>query len=561
MGKMNICVLIGLLVSLTLFPFLFRLDFAKSSFGTLDVLPMTSPYALPYLMMICVLLSTHVILSKRFGFAHLLICTYLVYGFFILSQYPQPLQIDFFVHSAGSREISESGTLNVEHGYAKSWPSAFVLWSILSEVLSIDVLNLNWLLVLLTMIMTTVMLYLIGKRTVGHRWAGLPGALYLVSNAFYFQGMQRDRFSPLNLAYILYLSLFYVLLLSVEHKKSSIMLMIFTLMFAISSSHLFSSMLVFFIILGMWLLRKLNSSNYRIATSLLFVALIMWITWWMNNSSSTFERAIRMLFSTPLPQSKVGALSLPTFDATAQLGKILRDYYVKLVLAAVGFTSIIGLWQNRRNTKTKMYGGAILGGLLGSSIALMAPKTETDIQWSVILLLLIVPIAFGASLVFIRSEKRCRLVSLLVIVMIVPTFLAMLAYEPLYVSAVHSWETQSFLFLSRYNGVPVKIEGDKYTVRPYAIYYDLKNLTTVSELSFESINYTERLEENPTFFRGDIIIRSFKQELYSNDFIVTQDERRLFWNQVDANINRDLSYNKIYDNRYMVINRKRPEIP
>jgi hypothetical protein len=516
---------------------------------------MISPYAWILLALLCILLGVYTILSTKFKLTHLLITALLVYGLFFVSQYPATLQRDVWVHGGAAHQVAEEGTVYVENAYPRQWPGSFILWAVLNEVTCINVVVLCTVLAILTMVLTVVFLYLLGQKFVGNQWAGVPGLLYLVGNAYVFQYLDRDRFSPFNMGFLMLVIFMYVFTYAWKTKtKKTYFIILLISIFLCAISNVSVAMFAVFVLAGVMLIEKIKSFDSRFLSSTLLLTVITWLSWWIFNSATTFERILSTGFSilrgTHSVRLKiVGVVQFP--EQTLNAAEFLSTYYFRGMVILLIVVSVVSIVNNRGKRIFFFYSGMTFGALIFAILASLAPTFGTEVQWSRILALSLFPIAFVASSTLTKNKIE-KFVAVVMIFMIIPSFLTSHSFVSLYVEAIHPWELQGFQFLSNNLAQPILLEGDK-SLRVFKWYFDLNNFADFKEINWYQINFTNRLQTNPSFFTGNTIIRSFRQSLETRTFFESWEEVRNYWNNVDHNLNSNPYFRKIYDSTYMQI--------
>jgi len=539
-----------LLILLAVYPIFFRLDFSKSSYELFDIIYMIPTYSWFYLVAVCLFLSLYVLMREKIGFIHVLATIFLIWGLYVISQFPSIVNGDIFVHEGFTKRLIFHGSTQAVEWYPKWWPGAFLLEAIVTNVTGLDVIDQNILLTYTNLVTLATALYLLAKFILGEKWAGLSTILYFVTNAHDFHWMGREHFVPQSLAFTCYLFALY-LLLKMQRAQMSKKLYIVLILTTISSiiiSHGFTSYMLLFTLAGIMVIQKMRNRPLGVNLNLFLGGLVLWLGWWIFNSFSTFERAVNYLRYSlgSLVGSQVVKLAAPLVEMPMPLlGQILRDYYFKPMLLIVGFVSLIALFKERNSRKVSSYSGILIGTIAASFIALLTSTEAIEIQLSEMLVFLSFPSSYLASRLFFRYSRHVKVLACIIICLLPLTVGTMFTPACEYLQCTHSWEVYAVKFLVNRFPKNLTKATDIYTSHLYA-FFDLNYTPGGILLTDYKLNYTYILEENPTFFEGDVIVRSFRQEIVYNHYLKSLEERRTFWNKVDSN----LVYvkNKVCDN-------------
>jgi hypothetical protein len=404
--------------------------------------------------------------------------------------------------------------------------------------------------------LSSVLLWLLGKMILGQRWAGLAVMLYLTTNAYNFHWMGRDHFAPQSFGFIQYLIVLYLILrmTRIRGSKSQIRVLSILSISSIVVSHPFTSVCVLFTLIGIMAVEKVSRIRLGVSAKLLGFTCTLWFAWWLFNAGPTFKEAIDGLaHALRSPEAaKLVRYGVPISEEPLPiLGIILRNFYFKPLMLILGLISLVIAFQGRKVKSTSFYSGVLLGTTVISILVLMTP-VETEIaQMSEILLFVLLPICFIASRALVKSRLRIKVSSIIISLLIVPSFLHMFTYSSEYAASTHLWEIESCQFLIDHVQTSI-IGSDEYTHVVYR-FLDIDypaGIPGYGAIVLRYINYSSWLKDNPTFFEGDVILRSFKQELTYSDFAKTLEERHNIWLKVDLNLINNQNYNRIHDTRY-----------
>lgn len=542
-----------LLISLAFYPLFFRLDFSGSNYEIFDILLMVPVYSWVYLLFTCLLLFLSTRLQKRISFMHVIVASMLVYGLYSISQYPTIINGDVFAHGGSTlRVISNGGTQTLNY-YPRWWPGAFILWANLTGITGLDVVNTGIILTIVMMVTWCALFYLLAKEILGQQWAGLATILYLVTDAYVFRWMGRDHFSPQSLAFAQFL-LFLYLLMSLRHKEKphrrTLSALALVVVLCIVVTHGFTSLYMIFTIFGIMVFER-QKKNRLDGLKIFLFATISWLVWWQYNAGYTFQQAMLFLqhFLGSPGESK---LAMTTVSVVTEplpfIGMVLRNYYFKPLLVIVGLLSLIVVFRDRKVKIVSLFTGNLIGVILATILTFTSPMKTAAGQLSEVLMFVLLPVCYLASRIFVKRPRYPKIFSFIIILLIVPSFLNMFTYSSEYANSTHQWEVASHQFLVEHIPTEAIIATDWLTHLGYR-FFDIGYTPGKGAIyDIDRINYTQWLNEHPTFFEGTLILRSFKQELIYNVFMPTFEERHNFWSEVDLNLVHNQSYSKIYDN-------------
>ena len=547
-------VLATLLASLALYPVFFRLNVLESNYEFFDITCMVSPLAWVYLSIMCFLLSLHMLLEQKCDLVHVMVATLLVYGLYSISQYPTVINRDVWVHGRSVKQLIVYGATQLGGDYPKWWPGAFTLCAVSSITSGIDVVNASFILVGVLMILSSTLLYLLGRETVGHQWAGLVPILYYVSDAHVFRWMGRDHYSPHSLGFALCLLVLYSILRMIRTNSSrAVSATLVVVVGSIVVSHPFSSFSLALSLLGIFALGKTGRIKLGVSASLLWSALIMWFAWWMYNSPFTFEEVVRTFdfavygFLEPI---KLYGFASVTQEPLTWYGRILRDLYFKPLLLVVTSLSILVMFVEHRTKKVSFLTGVFLGSTLVSFVSLMTPTGTYFTQFSQVLMVFLLPTCCIASRLFVNQRVASSGTLIMIPLLLVPSFLTMFTYSCEYAEMTHTWEIAGFGFCSSHFSDTRSVGTDSLTEAAYR-FFDLAHTPGAGAAYLDQMNLTNRIESHPIFFDGNVIMRSLRQELTYDRIHTTFGKRCDLWNMVDVNLASDRSYNRICDNSYL----------
>lgn len=535
-----------LVLCLALYPFAFRIDFSKSNYQPLDIILMVPAWSWILLSISCILFGSYVLLTRKFGLLELLISILLFYGLFFLTQFPVPLQMDVLVHSGTAKQIALSGTIPGNNSNAGSWPGSYLVFAAFLDLTGMDTLLGNAVLAIASMLISSLALYLLGRRFAGPQWAGLPGLVYIVAGPFGFQFLDRDRFSPFNMAFALTLICLYTIVRFYSYTISRpYWILLILLTFAIVISHIEAGFFILCLLFGLEFIKRLRRLSDRPSSLLMFIFVFtLFLSWWFFESPNTFTiafSAVRSFFS---GGAKIGGLASSAGISTT-FAHLLTYYYFRAVAFLLIIFALGALVKLRKRKQANLLSALFLTMLIFSSISLSLPGLSSAVEWSRVLALGLIPPSLIACILLPMLKKHTRLVAFVIIMLILPSFLTSQAFASTYVEAVHPWEMQTFEFMSTKMSGHLYFEGDELA-RAFNSFYNLNGTFVTVDLSLININYTYRLQKYPHFFGGDVILRSFRQELRSSQVLGPLKSQEL-WRHVDASLNADPLFEKVFD--------------
>lgn len=541
-----------LLISLVLYPFFFKLDFSESTYELFDIIHMVPIYSWFYLLAICLFLSLNVLMEKKIGLIHVLVIIFLIWGLYIVSQFPSIMNGDIFVHEAFTKRLIFRGGTQALTWYPKWWPGSFLLKAILTEITGFNVIDENILLTYANLVTLAAILYLLAKFIIGKKWAGLATTFYFVVNAYTFHFIGREHFVAQSLSFTIYLFTLYLLqkMQRTPKTKSHYKMLIFITICSIIISHGFTSYMLLSTLAGIMVVQRIRRISLGVDLKLLLASLTLWSSWWIFNSFSTFEKAVNYLRYSlgALAGSQIvklsGALAV---EPLPLLGEILRNYYFKPMLLIVGFISLIMLLKERNSRKVSFHSGVLIGTVVASMVGLLTSTEAIEIQLCEMLMFVLLPSSYLASRFFVLHVRHIKVLSCIILCLVPLSLAAMFTYHCEYTACTHRWEILCVKFLENHVPKNSTMATDSYTSHLYA-FFDLNYTPGGILLSKASLNYTYIFEVNPTFYEGDVIVRSFRQEVVYNNYLERFEERRDFWIKVDTNLL--LVKNKLYDNEF-----------
>jgi len=446
-----------LIICLLIYPLFLRLDFTKSNFAYFDIIMMINNYAWIYLTITCLILSLIIVIQGKVTIFEVLIVSFLMVGLYVISQYPTIITGDVITHGFSTKEVILEHTTDTKiSDYPGWWPGSSIIYASLVEIAGLDLFDSNIILTIFSLVVSSLFLYLIAIKTLGRRWGGLGAILYFVAYAYSFRYAGRDHFSPQTVGFMGYLMLMYFWLFHIARKEGSgtngskkrvIITYIITVLIVIS--HGYSSFCAVLFILGFIIFNHFIKL-YDVRVNYLSAVLIF-ISWWIFKARETFNLGISSLSYlfepelTKIHRVLLSPLSSEFFNLP-KIGLLLRDYYWKPLLLVILITSIFTAWKYRLDRKVHFLTCVLFGSSIAMLISLLTP-IESGIQFSIMMSFFLIPVSYMALFGFFRM-KRNYLVSLVIVMLIVPSFFTMFTIHSEYLSSLNNWEISGFQFIT-----------------------------------------------------------------------------------------------------------------
>jgi len=553
-----------LICSLALYPLFFRLNILESNFALFDILLMVTPYAWAYLFAVCALLSLDVYVERRCGLLHVLVAALLVSMLYTVSQYPAIVNVDTFLHGSSTNVVLAYrwGTYPQAYVYPTWFPGAFDLWAALALTSGLNVINSGLVLISAVLVSSVAMLYLLGRKIIGDQWAGVAPILYLIADAFHYRWSGREHFSPQTLGFLLFLMVLYLLVISQSRgfdrtSRIKLKLLLTLAICTVIVSHPITAMFLWFTLIAILLLQKITKAAMGVDWITISLLSTTWIGWWFLVAGSSFGQAFSVLLGSL--ESSLGKAKIATLtsvqDPLPLVGTMLRQYYFKPLLVVVGASAVVAILLNRRAKITLFFAGIALGTAAASGLELLTPNMAVFAQLSEVLAFSLLPLSYLAVRLFMKNQRAFKAIAILLPLLIFPSFLVMFTYSTEYAEISHSWQVNSYQFLT-ISGPPLiggtgqcSIGLDTYSNYGYQFFDVTYNPTEFSDLTM--VNFTQWLPNHPTFFSNPVILRSFEQDVTDNYIIRSFQQRQQLWNQVDSNLTIDPARDRIFDNSYV----------
>jgi len=528
----------------------FRLDFGKFDYQPFDVLYLLPPQFWAYILAVCVTLILYIRLSN-YNPLVILLATASVLFLFPLHNLPSSFGHDFPNVLYYVRGIIQNGVVDLQMGSYYEFPGSFVLVSVLGIVTNCTgTTPLIFLITGLGFLMNlfiTVILLLLG-RSVLPKYEYLPSIIYLLGN-FSHTGSYLYLSPQL---FCLALWPFLLLMIFMKHSRA-LYLNIILIGSVIIISHILTSYLVLASLLGVLVIEKFFTRRYpRLHFSLgIFLSFgILWFGWLIFNAIINLKHSIVPYLLSVLTLSAEKYVAYSGFPPTKYgLGIIFwayREGFHAFVLTFMiyGIYRIMISLRKRRNPANLLCVLGILLALAGAAISVMFSSDR-------MILFGYAPSAILATYGILQNRYRRRLTYIL-LVLIVFSFAA--RFPCTYSSFSHSWEVSGAVFIGKH-ALGRVIGTDTHTM--YLINYhtyDINNLyasyESRRELSIAVIDLPDRCTRVSTLFEGEILVRSFNQQVTS---YYASGISPNFWRKLDEELQKNLYLNEIYDNDYVQV--------
>lgn len=369
------------------------------------------------------------------------------------------------LHAAHVRYLNGVEKIPVGHrslGYF-DFPGLHLLGSFVSQVTGLDAIQSSALIVFSQALILAALLYTLFRRLLSSHYAAALGVLLVIAGNISLDKV--NFFHPRNLGIILLVTFLVIITRNKERLFGTVPDTILMLILAVAAmmTHFVTSFLLFFIMLGIYVVQKLDRTNRENAPPLI-IFLVLPFAWAMYWSFITFGSLIGTFPKVWANWAKGDVLWFLTMSAKANVGENLplwanmsRLYWWVLIY---GFGSIVGLWNlfrlKRLSPMQKRATGVLLGIIAVSAVSTLASpgggRFDTYILYGAFAA---VPILLWFLLSLRNHIRKYALTCLAVLffVLCFPTFLAhnnMIEYDAYYPD-----EHASLQFLES-NVVPVE---------------------------------------------------------------------------------------------------------
>jgi len=554
-----------LLCLLAIYPFFMQVNYSSVDFTRISQIQWFIPLSLVYLIAIQVTLVICRFIS-HYRMLRLLpfVVTYVLVSGFIVTQLPFVIQGDNILHSAAAKLIDIYGTLPpFSNAYSNLYPQFFILSSIFSKILGMEILFSNTFLVALIHIIITMSMYLFIDGMLN----GEDKVLALIISTFSYLGnfeltYYQSFFTPRLFA----MPLFYIFLYTVfkEDSKATAVIKMLLLMAMIAGHPTIPLFLLSFVV-GLHSAYVLQN-KHKAKLGLSILILILWVAWLLYISNYYFEWGVKLVF---------GYAQSPWFVAYGISSSYIQEQldfskdFITIFLRAYRFVVIVF---------TYVIGGIAAGFYILYPILFMK-KAEISrnfllsfASFSMFMgsLLFYVVTGRGHDYFYLLSYTIFTYFAFLELTSMVRIFskfeknqlyfifsLILIFMFPLSFFSIHS--TIIYIGPSDYNGLTflanfglsqnISTTGDifyDYAIFNPSYFWPGKSGTSLL-IYYTPQDLIQKSQRIPYVFEGDSVIRSSKQVFDFYFWGLSPD----FWEKIDNNL--AINRNKIYDNNYMLI--------
>jgi hypothetical protein len=470
------------------------------------------------------------------------------------AQYPSAPHWDFYYHVGYSKLILDKG--KIEPLYYLAYPGAFLLISISSIILNVNNVTTMYVLFTITQILVGVIMLFFTNN--------LPSKLrlwvFLIIPFFGLGFISFRYFSPYFFTFVLLL-LFCVLLLrsnSSHSIKLDIILLILSAIIIVS--HPFNSMLLLVMTIFIYAFNK-----GKIGLGFLLLLSILIIAWHIYNAVSYFDFGISYIFNNifygerPLTSTEYTSFTL--MQTLVLLKKCTITTLIFTFYKWFMYVFLVVLWClltfiKRTDHFIKTLRLFLLGTIITSLIFFFSPISFLERLIHPILLFIVIIIAHDISK---YNRKICaspiKIIILLPIITLPLSFIAshppyiIYSHHPFeYITFTHEWELSASGFVNIFTSSKATLSTDTHTAMIFR-YFAPQSLPLINQISYGE-NFTSVVMKNPLLFNGTIIIRSFRQEIFSYS---AQNLKLDFWKEIDKNLIENNRLIKTYTNGFSSI--------
>lgn len=464
---------------------------------------------------------------------------------------------DVYLHGRAANEILQTGHTSFG-GYALWWPGAFVVWSSFMTITRLDIPESTLLLTLAMCALAAILLYLTGRRIHGERLGSVAGILYLSSTIYLYEDF--THFSPALMSFTVFSLILFLSIGVSSLRNPSVRVLFFVATAALVLTHPLAPL---FLVagIGVYIMLSRRRGYEMLPTiSILGFSVVLYLVWVLNLAEWSIRSMTNILWlsiSNPFG-TKLGTVAKNPWATQSMpaIGYFLRDNYFKPLMVSLGLLAFLGYARNRRDSSHRFLGAIFVGYLIASVVLLLSPRFEMGLQLERAMMFVLLPAAFLAVSSFSRS-KRSILASLIIVMLLTPSFLATRTYFIEYEYSDHSWEMPAYQFLALHAVGANRIASDSRSLIYYS-FFDPRQTDEGVRLSVA--NLTRQGSEHATFFDGNstYILRSFRQELTDNAITPSFQERRVFWKVLDSRLEGISELNRTYDDSYIQVYFRKP---
>jgi hypothetical protein len=377
---------------------------------------------------------------------------------FPLAQSPSVNHWDSFTHAAGAEYILANGnTANAQ--YAVSYPGAFVLSAVFSQIVGFPILGAEFILSAFLNLFVTFVLLVIGQAFVGKEKGWLIPTTYFTVSFKYFLNY---HYAPALLGLCLFVVVIYLVLKTANRDfriwKALIMFFVLTLVVVHVISALMIVIVLFFIYFAVNKFASLLKFRHKhlLGLELALFGIILFVTWHVFVSQAPLNETIDFISSI-----LKGTRNLPSYGVfyhpiPGNFVTILQSFRYGVYGLFAIFT-VFSMASLRHRTDVKVISLTGIGVLLGAFSIYLTPFTfgiERFLLYGAVVVAALFPLGVlklsGSNLT--RKWISNPLEKIIPFLMI-GTFLASQLYGSAYIAYVHPDEVSAASFTA--------INGDK----------------------------------------------------------------------------------------------------
>lgn len=446
---------------------LLNLNFSSSKFNSGDIFFMLSSWFWIYLLLLPIFLFIMVKLDKRFSLAIPFSLVSIFCIFFQLVQYPKIFYPDTFFHASIAKYILSKGfSADIEY---LQYPGAFILLSVVSEILGLPLIESSLFLAAFFILMITLLLLIIGRIVARRINISLETSWItpVIFFAFNFSFYNADHYSPQLMGLMVFILILYLFQKIVTSKNRRWVLLFLIFFSSLITIHVFSSATTLACALCIYLAatRKLHFRNKSIGTLTTFMAtLVLFILWQTFFAIETFRNVCAHIFFVFTGQKPIiitrGLIMEPLFGPYTYFLNMYR-YGIYAFFGLMSFLGILKFWYRIESRLVLLLGLGVICG------ALMLHLTPATFGVGRILHYGGVIVAISSSLWLIENKRKFFRYFFKALTMILPffmiaTFLVSNAYYSTYTSFIHIDEMKAAEFVAKTvrNQILVEIRSD-----------------------------------------------------------------------------------------------------
>lgn len=520
-----------------------RLDFSRFTLQSPDSLYMLSTGFVFSLLLLGLCFMSLVRSSDRYSQVIPFVLAFLFLVLYPTNQGASVRYWDTFYHESYVETIVRTGGIPTHSGSAWQpyfeYPGAFLALSIAQEITSIPLINIGYTMSAVSNILLVAVILLLGRKAIG-RMGYLCPLLFLVVSPYMDL---YAHFCPQVYVLPLYVLSLYLVFTETKDRRMLGIMSVLALGTVISSP---TTMV--FLIASIWgvsivfqFLGDRNRSTPRFFAILLVVIWGVYLIWYAYQNFGDMIQWSAGIFA-----HETGSLR-ETFIGNTNVEGFVQELivaYTKLAPIAtltLGFASALTHWRDRKIQMLSVI-----------AVASMTPAIAGFFFGRVEIYVLIPLCIMGPYIIRSWRRSRTTVFGVAVVALIVVSFFAFHTWE--YVRFIHPWEQESAEFVVQFSSGS-SIGTDRYTLMVLDYY---RSATSREWLAYgilfydnvgqKSLNFTQTLQENPFLFDGQVIVRSYRQDLLTNYYYKSLD-LKYNWGLVDHNL-ETADHNLVYSNGF-----------